>query len=139
MAHVTMNSRPLLRAELAAAIACLRRAVTPITIYVDNKAVVQGCAAGRLGTVTAKNPAADLSDTYWGLVEDSGGQGVEVLKCKGHATSVDIAEGRATTFTKNGNDGADYYAVAGRDWAEDLSHTESARGAYAESVNFYRY
>ena len=127
-----------LRAELAAVIACLRRAVTPITIYVDNKAVVQGSAAGRLGTVTAKILAADLWDTYWSLVENFGG-GVEILKCKGHATSLDIAEGRATTYTKKGNDGADLYAVAGRDWAEALSPTEEARAMYAEQVKFYRY
>ena len=30
------------------------------------------------------------------------GEGVEIVKCKGHATELDIAEGRATRFTKNG-------------------------------------
>ena len=127
-----------LRAELAGVIAVLRMAATPITIDVDNLAVVQGSAAGRHVTVSAKNPAADLWDTYWSLVENFGG-GVEILKCKGHATSLDIAEGRATTYTKKGNDGADFYAVAGRDWAEALSPTEEARAAYAEQVKFYRY
>jgi len=119
-------------------IAVLRVAVMPITIYVDNKAVVQGSAAGRHATVSAKNPAADLWDMYWSLVENFGG-GVEILKCKGHATSVDIAEGRATTFTKHGNDGAGFHAVAGRDWAEALSPTDADRAIYEEQVKFYRY
>ena len=41
----------------------LRMAATPITIYVDSLAVVQGSAAGRHVTVSAKNLAADLWDT----------------------------------------------------------------------------
>ena len=49
-----------LRAELSGVIAVLRMAVMPITIDVDNKAVVQGSAAGRQLTVSAKNHAAAL-------------------------------------------------------------------------------
>ena len=136
--HAPMILGTSLRAELTGAINDLRRAAPPIRIHVDNSSVVKGFAAGKSETVTANNPAADLWRLFWNLIEDFG-RGVEILKCKGHATQLDIAEGRATVFTKNGNDGADRYAVYGREWAEDLAPTDYARAEFAETVKFYPY
>ena len=127
-----------LRAELQGVTQCLRHALPQLIIHVDAKLVVDGWFAGRHYCVCAESSAADLWRILWDLLDDIG-PGIELVKCKGHATDLDIAEGRATVFTKVGNGHADLYAVTGRELAEDLSPTEVHRKAFKEATSFYRY
>ena len=81
-----------LRAELWAVIQMLELALPPLTIWVDNKNVVDGWARGKTWCCSSSRPAADLWKRFWWLLEDIG-EGVLLRKCKGHATSADIERG----------------------------------------------
>ena len=54
------------------------------------------------------------------MINDIGQEGIQIRKCKGHATAADVAAGRATEFTKLGNDHADHYAGKGVDVGAEI-------------------
>jgi len=126
-----------LRAELWAVIQLLHLALPPITIWVDNKGVVDGWARGRVWCCSSARPAADLWLQFWRLVEDIGIEGIQICKCKGHATEADVQAGRSTAFLKRGNDHADHFAGRGADVAEDQVPSEEAHAAYLEAKRWY--
>ena len=62
---------------------------------------------------------------------------MDIVKCKGHATWVDIDAGRATLRAMRGNGAADLHAVRGTSIAEDVAPTN--RQAYKEASSYYRF
>ena len=98
-----------LRAELWGLLKMLELAIPPLTVWVDNAGVVNGWHKGPAWCTAAARPAADLWRQVWRVLDDIGG-GIVIRKCKGHATEADVAAGRATVFTKTGNEQADHYA-----------------------------
>ena len=125
-----------LRAELHAVLVMLRHALPPLTIHVDCKTVVDGWRKGRSWCVSASRPDADLWAQIWRIKEDIG-PGVEVVKCKGHATESDVLNGVCTRFEKDSNDHADHYAGAGVDIAVDLAPNEKLVQQYKEARRWY--
>jgi ribonuclease HI len=101
------------RAELRAVVQMLELALPPLKIWVDNKSVVDGWAKGRTWCCSSARPAADLWRRFWDLIEDIGTQGLDIQKCKGHATDAGIEAGRSTAFLRAGNDHADHFAGRG--------------------------
>ena len=65
------------------------------------------------------------------------GDGVQLIKVKGHATEADIDNGLSTNRQKRGNDSADTYAVRGTDAAEDIAPTKTK--LYQRARSWYRY
>ena len=110
-----------LRAELWGVLQALRHAHLPIRLFVDNAGVVNGYARGRGWCCDSSRSACDLWRLIWSKVGDLGGEGVTILKVKGHATDADVEAGRSTVWHKNGNDHADHFAGRGSSLAEHLS------------------
>jgi len=126
-----------LRAELRAVIQLLTLALPPLTIYVDNKGVVDGWANGRTWCCSSARPAADIWREFWRRIDDIGTEGIAILKCKGHATEADVQAGRSTPFLRTGNGHADHFAGRGVDVAEDQVPSEDAKAAYREARAWY--
>ncbi len=96
----------ILRAELTALRETLRMAAAPLTIYVDNKQVVDGFARGKAYCTASATDAADIWREVWCLAEDIG-PGIEVRKVRAHTTWWDVVAGRIDPFLRWGNDLAD--------------------------------
>ena len=99
----------------------LELAEPPLTVWVDNKGVVDGWGRGRTWCCAAARPAADLWRRLWFLVEDIGSDNIAIRKCKGHATQADVDAGRSTAFLRTGNGHADHFAGRGVQAAEAMS------------------
>ena len=106
-------------------------------MWVDNEVVVDSYARGRAWCVDACRPAADLWDLIWAKVEDLGGQAIDIMKVKGHATDADVEAGRVTKWQKAGNDHADHFACMGSALAEHISSTPEARRSFAQAKDWY--
>ncbi len=65
---------------------------------------------GELGAAPHLAPAADLWDRIWHKLDNIGIEGIEICKCKGHATEGAVQAGRSTQFLRRGNDHADHFA-----------------------------
>jgi hypothetical protein len=128
-----------LRAELWAVLEMLRMALPPLRIWVDNKGVVDGWHRGRTWCCSSSRPAADLWKQVWDKLDDIGVDGIEVRKCKGHATEADVHAGRSTEFLRRGNDHADHFAGRGVDIAEHMSPSAAHKAAYREAHRWYRW
>ena len=113
-------------------------AIPPLTIYIDNAGVVNGCSRGKAWCTAAARPAADLWRQVWRRMEDIG-SGITILKCKGHATEADVTAGRATALTRAGNANADFFAGCGVTMAEHAAPAERSRLAYREATRWYRW
>jgi len=70
-------------------------------------------------------------------VDDIGREGLDVRKCKGHATEADVAAGRSTAFLKTGNEHADHFAGQGAQMAEQQSPSELLRAGYRQARQWY--
>ena len=127
-----------LRAELRAVVMLLRHALPPLTIHVDCKAVVDGWTRGQEWTEASSRPDADLWRELWRLADDIG-PGVQLQKCKGHATEADVQHGRATAAGKTANDNADYYAGCGVTIAEHQRPNQHMMDGYKEAQRWYRW
>ena len=112
-----------LRVELWGFLKMLELAMPPLTIWVDNARMVDGWHKGPTWCTAAALPAADLWREVWRLLDDIGG-GIQIRKCKGHATSADVAAGRSTAFLQQGNAHADHYAGGGllAQWRRAVQH-----------------
>ena len=99
------------RAELTAVLETLRVAVPPLTIHVDNAAVVQGIQDGKQATTRAGREAADLWRQVWHLMDEIG-DGVRVSKVKAHTSWWDVWDGKITLRDRGGNEAADAAAKA---------------------------
>jgi len=126
-----------LRAELMAVIQLFRMALPPVTIWVDNKGVVDGWTHGRAWCCASARPAADLWKQFWDKIDDIGAEGISIKKCKGHATVAGVEAGRSTNFPKIGNEHADHFAGRGVQAAEGQSSSSMAREAYREARRWY--
>ena len=114
----------------------LELALPPLTIWVDNMIVVDRWGWGKTWCCSSSRPVADLWKRFWRLMEDIG-EGVLLRKCKGHATGADIERGRATEFTKQGNDSADNFAGRECEIAECSSASDAEREAFQETKRWY--
>ena len=128
-----------LRAELQAVIQMLKLALPPLTIWVDNKGVVDGWVKGKTWCCSSSRPAADLWAQFWHLVDDIGTEHLRIEKCKGHATAGDVAAGRASEFTRVANDNADHFAGRGVDCAEHQSPSSAEKARYTEAKRWYQW
>ena len=128
-----------LRAELWAVLQMLQLALPPLRIYVDNKGVVDGWRRGRTWCCAASRPAADLWSQIWHKLLDIGTEGIEICKCKGHATEADVLEGRSTPFLRKGNDHADHFAGRGVEVAEAMSPSGGDAEAYRRALRWYKW
>ena len=107
-----------------------------MVIWVDNKEVVDGFGRGRTWCCAAARPAADLWKRLWDLVADIG-PGIDIRKCKGHATMADVTAGRSTAFYRVGNDNADHFAGRGVDLAEHEVPSEQLKAQYRVAQQWY--
>ena len=128
-----------LRAELWGVLQALRHAMPPVTIWVDNAGVVDGFGRGRSWCVDSARPAADLWCLVWDKVDDLGGEGIKVVKTKGHATKADVEAGRSTWWHQAGNEHADHFAKRGSALAEDLASTKVSRDGYRLAKKWYQW
>ena len=112
-------------------------AVPPVNIFVDDQEVVDGWSKGPTWCCSVGHSAADLWRIFWHKVGDIGGDGISIIKCKGHATVADDLAGRSTPFTRKGNDHADHFANRGADLAEELVPSTRWRLQYAQATQWY--
>ncbi len=96
----------IMRAELTALRETLRMAAPPLTIYVDNKQVVDGFGRGKAYCTAATTDAADIWREVWHLVDEIG-PGLSVLKVRAHTTWWDVIAGKIDPFHRWGNAEAD--------------------------------
>ncbi len=96
----------IFRAELMALREVLRMAAPPLTVYIDNKMVVDGFNKGRAHCTASTADAADIWRDVWRLVEDIG-PGVSIRKVRAHTTWWDVLAGRIEPFLRWGNAEAD--------------------------------
>ena len=128
-----------LRAELWAVIHILTLAVPPLTVWVDNKTVVDGWGKGPEWCCDSSRPAADLWQEFWRRIRDIDSEELYFKKCKGHATAGDVQAGRSTDFLRTGNDNADHFAGHGVDVATHQVPTAEAFDAYKRAISWYRW
>jgi ribonuclease HI len=126
-----------LRAELWAVLQVLRHACPPVTMWVDNAAVVSGFAKGQVWCCSSSRPAADLWCKIWSKVDDLGGVEIQIRKVKGHTTAADVQRGIITGQQRDGNEHADHFARRGSALAEALSSTERERNAFKQAKEWY--
>ena len=127
------------KAELRAVCELLVVVVPPITIWIDNKEVLDGIAKGKQWCCASARAAADLWRTFWHKLEDIGGEGIDFVKTKGHATEADVQAGRSTAFQRRGNANADHYAGRGVDAAVSQSPNALAISGYKEATSWYKW
>ena len=127
------------RAELRAVCELLVLAVPPLTIWIDNSEVIQGWKKGRQWCCSSARSAADLWRVFWHRLEDIGEEGIELRKTKGHATEVDVQQGRSTDFERAGNEHADHFAGRGVDAALHQSPNQAEVLAYKEATGWYKW
>ncbi len=96
----------ILRAELTALRETLRMAAPPLTVYIDNKQVVDGIDKGRAFCTASNADAADIWREVWHLIEEIG-PGLSVRKVRAHTTWWDVIAGRIDPFLRWGNAEAD--------------------------------
>ncbi len=96
----------ILRAELTALRETLRIAAPPLTVYVDNKQVVEGVNKGKAYCTASTTDAADIWRDVWHLIEEIG-PGLSVQKVRAHTTWWDVLAGRISPFHRWGNAEAD--------------------------------
>ncbi len=94
------------RAELRAVLETLRVAVPPLTIHLDNAAVVRGFTRGEAWCTRVGGEASDIWREVWHRWRDIGG-GVQIKKVRAHTSVLDIVRGRITEADRNGNAAAD--------------------------------
>ena len=111
----------------------------PITVWVDNKEVLDGIAKGREWCCSSARQAADLWRTFWHKMSDIGDQEVTFIKTKGHASDADVQSGRSTLFQKKGNDNADHFAGRGVDIALGMSPNTQSIAAFKEAISWYKW
>ena len=73
-----------LRSELWGVLGILRFTVPPLCISTDNAEVVHGWRCGALYCCNPAREGADLWKMIWAKLEDIGGEGVQIIKVKGH-------------------------------------------------------
>ena len=127
------------RAELRAVCELLIIAVPPLTIWIDNKEVLDGWSKGKQWCCSSSRSAADLWTTFWNKIDDIGADGIVLQKTKGHATEVDVQLGRCSAFARAGNDHADHLAGRGVDVAISHAPNQSAIDSYKEATKWYRW
>ena len=127
------------RAELRAVCELLVMVTPPITIWIDNKEVLDGIAKGREWCCSSARQAADLWRTFWHKMSDIGDEEVTFVKTKGHASDGDVQSGRSTLFQKRGNDNADHFAGRGVDIALGMSPNTHSIAAYKEAIDWYKW
>ena len=127
-----------LRAEKKAVIVMLQHAIPALIIHVDCKTVVDGWTKGKSWCTASSRPDADMWAELWRLREDVG-PGVELRKCKEHATDLDVPHGICSQSEKDGNEHADHYAGAGVDIAIHQSPNERFILDYKEARRWYRW
>ena len=111
------------RAELNALLEALRATMPPVTIYVDNKAVVDGVQRGERWCTASGSSGADLWREIWGYLRELKGQEVQVVKVKAHTSWWDVLEGRISHREHVGNSMADKAAKEATAAAERLAPT----------------
>ena len=127
------------RAELRAVCELLVVVVPPITIWVDNKELLDGVAKGEQWCCSSARAAADLWRIFWHKLSDIGPDGISLVKTKGHATDADVQSGRSTAFQQRGNSNADHFAGRGVDIAVSCSPNAAALAAYREATSWYKW
>ena len=127
------------RAELRAVCELLVLALPPLTIWVDNQAVIDGWLRGKQWCTSSSRSAADLWSDFWQRIEDIGSDGIVLKKTKGHATEVDVQQGRSTAFQKAGNDHADHFAGRAVELAIHRSPNDSAIDDYRVAIRWYKW
>ena len=110
------------RAELSGVLGVLERAALPITIVLDNAAVVEDFARGRDFCRDAKRKGADPWRKVWRQIGELGDPVlVELHWTKGHATDAEVARGRTTELRRMGNVKADELAGEGSVFAKEVT------------------
>ena len=127
------------RAELRAVCELLFVVTPPITIWVDNKEVLDGISKGKQWCCSSARQAADLWRTFWHKMGDIDDDSVVFVKTKGHATDADVQSGRSSPFQKKGNEHADHFAGRGVDIALGMSPNDRSLAAYKEAIRWYRW
>ena len=127
------------RAELRAVCELLVLAIPPLTIWVDNQEVIDGWLKGKVWCLSSARSAADLWSEFWQRLYDIGSDDIVLRKTKGHATDVDVLQGRSTAFEKAGNDHADHFAGRGVDIAIHRCPNASALDDYRVASRWYRW
>jgi ribonuclease HI len=126
------------RAELRGVVEILRHALPPLTIWTDCQGVVDGWLSGPTWCCSSARAAADLWRELWWIVDDIGGtSGIQVRKCKGHATDEDVASGKSSIFLRAGNDHADYFAGRGVDIEDEEVPSQVQRQSYLVAKRWY--
>jgi hypothetical protein len=74
---------------------------------------------------------------FWYQISEMGSDGIQIKKCKGHATDADVFSGASSVFLRAGNDHAEYYAGKGVDIEEEEVPAEAARQAYTVARQWY--
>ena len=116
----------------------LRLALPPLTVWLDNQGVVDGYKKGKRWCCASTRPAADLWREFWRLIDDIG-CGIVISKCKGHATEVDVQQGRSTEFLRRGNDNADHFAGYGAGIEEHQAPNEADIVEYKLACRWYHW
>ena len=111
------------RAELKALFAVLHVAVPPLTVLVDNKAVVDGVKHGEKWCTNSKAAYADLRGQVWRILNELEGQGIAVVKVRAHTSWWDVLSGSIAHIDHVGNSLADKAAKSATAAAESLAPT----------------
>ena len=115
------------RAELQALLEVLRVTVPPLTIYVDNQAVVDGVNKGEEWCTRSGASCAVLWKKVWAILKDLEGQEVVVQKVKAHTTWIQVLARMITYKNHIGNGWADQAAKEAQSVAEQMSPTQGVR------------
>ncbi len=100
-------------AEICAAVVAIRFLAPPITLHTDCMHLVNGYQWGRAWCLKHRRPYLAAWTRFWRAVDDFGESHLTIVKVKGHATWLSVAEGRAELRHKRGNGAADYAAKRG--------------------------
>ena len=126
----------VLRAELHAIEAAIRRAVPPLVIHTDSAVAVDGYTKGKKFCCSAKADGADIWRRIWFLLSDFGE--FQLHKVKAHTTASDVAEGLIPARHQAGNSAADHFAVQARKAAQAASPTAHFEVHYARARAWYK-
>ena len=72
-------------------------------------------------------------------IDDIGSDQIRLVKTKGHATEVDVLEGRSSEVERRGNDNADHFASRGVECAVQQSPNSQDILEYKEAIMWYKW